>query len=293
MDCDCQRSLFNCEERVRRYLGVEQPDGSMDLAARDELLEKMTPLVEQIVRGGLKYQWQQDREDVAQEAFLKLLNPAKLRTWLDNPKRAPFCHWASVVVAHIVIDWQRELPSIIVEEPADPSSSHTFSDVQERAEQLRKAIIAGLAEFEFEWQLVFCMKFSYLEPCISDIGLTVKRSKEAVFFRLRKIKESLARRCGSLLSSEVKELELVGTCHPVKGFDQFEGVRRDHINNFLRTMLTARPIKEQLAFYLKYSPLAASLDELATHVRESKDTVQGWLADIEMQIKQLCSLDEC
>jgi hypothetical protein len=53
-------------------------------------------------------------------------------------------------------------------------------------------------------------------------------------------------------------------------------------------MLTVRPLKERLVFYMHYSPLATTLDRLAAHVQEDTDTVRGWLANIDEQIKQLC-----
>ena len=58
-------------------------------------------------------------------------------------------------------------------------------------------------------------------------------------------------------------------------------------------MLTARPLEEQFVFYMKYSPLAASPDLLAAHVREDKNTVRGWLANMEEEIKRLCRSERC
>ena len=97
MLCECQRNIFNCEENVQRFLGVGQHDGSMDLAARDELIANLTPLIERIVSSKLQGKWRQDRPSVVQETFLKLCDPAKLRTWLESPKRTWFCHWVVVV----------------------------------------------------------------------------------------------------------------------------------------------------------------------------------------------------
>ena len=114
MICECQRNIFNCEENVRRFLGVGRHDGSMDLAARDELIEKMTPLIERIVSSKLQGKWRQDRASVVQETFLKLCDPAKIRTWLESPKRTWFCHWVVVVAYHTAIDWIRHSDSASV-----------------------------------------------------------------------------------------------------------------------------------------------------------------------------------
>jgi RNA polymerase sigma factor (sigma-70 family) len=276
---------LNCEENVRRFLGVGRHDGSMDLAARDELMRQMMPRIERIVSSKLQGRWRQDRENVVQETFLKLCDPAKVRTWLESPKRTWFCHWAVVVAYHTAIDWIRRHSHF---EPLDADEkSQSPLDLQEQAEALRKAIIAALSEFELEWQLVFCMKFSYLEPCISDIVYSVKVCEKTVFNRLGETKERVARRCASLLSTAVAKVALVGTFHPVDGYDRLAQARRDQINDAIRTIVTARPLEEQLTFYMKYSPLAASLDELAAQVREDKDTVRGWLVRIEEEIKHL------
>jgi DNA-directed RNA polymerase specialized sigma24 family protein len=290
MICDCQLNLFNCEEKVRRFLGAGRPDGSMDLAARDELIEKMTPLVERIVASKLQGRWRQDRACAVQDTFLKLCDPAKLRTWLENPKRTWFCHWVAVVASHAAIDWVRRPDSASVggvDILPGAASTHASVELQELAERLRTEIIAGLFEFKWEWQLVFCMKFSYLEPSVSDIAHAVNVSEEAVFFRLRKIKERIACRCESLLSPAVAKAALVGTCHPVDGFNRLEPARRDQVNAAIRGLLAARPLKEQYAFSMKYSPLAVSPDLLAAQLQEDENTVRGWLATIEKEIQHL------
>jgi DNA-directed RNA polymerase specialized sigma24 family protein len=296
MICDCQRGLFNCEEHVRRFLGVGQPDGSMDLAARDELIEKMRPLAERLVGGALDGKWRQDRDAVVHETVLKLCDPGKIRTWWESPRRTWFCHWVAVVTYHTAIDWTRRSGpaaaggATVLSAAASPPAS---SGLAEQAEELRKAIIAALSEFECSWQLVFCMRFSYLEPCISDIARAVKVSEETVFFRLRKIKERVNHGCRQFLSPAVAKAELVGTRHPVDGFDRMDRDRRDRMNDAIRTMLEARPLKEQLAFHLMYSPMAASPDEIAVQVQEAKDCVLAWLANIEAEIKRLLPGEQC
>jgi RNA polymerase sigma factor (sigma-70 family) len=291
MICDCQRDIFNCEEDVRRFLGVGRRDGSADLAARDELVEKMTPLIQRIVSSKLQGKWRQDRDSVVQETFLKLCDPAKVRTWLESPKRTWFCHWVVVVAYHEAINWIRRHSHFDTLGSDEGAPSHV--DLQEQAEALRKAIIAALSECELECQLAFCMKFTYLEPCISDIARAVKMCEKTVFNWLSETKERVARRCASLLSSAVAKAALVGTFHPVAGFDRLERTRQDQINDDIVTMLIDRPAKEQLVFYMKYSPLAASLDELAAQVHEDKSTVREWLANIEAEIKRMFPPEHC
>jgi RNA polymerase sigma factor (sigma-70 family) len=268
----------------------------MDLAARDELIDNMTPLIERVVNSKLQGRWRQDRASVVQETFLKLCDPAKVRTWLESPKRTWFCHWVVVVAYHTAIDWIRRCDSVsvgaadVLPAATGPQTPH---ELQEQAEELRRAIIAALAEFELEWQLVFCMKYSYFEPCVSAIARAVNVAEETVFFRLRKIRERVACRCASLLSPAVAKVALVGIRHPMDGFDCLTRERRAQINDAIITMLTTRPLKEQFAFYMKYSPLAASVDLLAARVGEDKDTVCGWLANIEGEIKRLCQGEGC
>ena len=267
----------------------------MDLAARDELIEKMTPLIERIVGGKLQGKWRQDRESVVQETFLKLCNPAKIRTWLESPRRTWFCHWVVVVAYHVVIDWLNDHSRF---DPLGPDDgSQPPLDFQEQAEALRKAIIAALSELGMERQLVFCMKFSYFRPCVADIVRSVNSvsnvCEKTVFNWLGETKKHVASRVAKLLSSAVAKAALVGTLHPVAGFDRLERTRRDQINDAIITLLTARPIKEQLAFYMKYSPLAASLDELVAQVHEDKNTVRDWLANIEGEIKRLFPPEQC
>lgn len=173
MICDCQRNILNCEENVRRFLGVGRQDGSIDLAARDELIENMTPLIERIIASKLQNQWRQDRANVVQETYLKLCDPAKVRTWLESSKRTWFCHWVAVVAYNTAIDWIRRSDAVSLgKADALPgaTNSQTARDLQEQAEELRRAIIAATSEFELEWQLVFCMKFSYFEPSVADIA---------------------------------------------------------------------------------------------------------------------------
>ena len=291
MLCECQRNIFNCEENVQRFLGVGRHDGSMDLAARDELIANLTPLIERIVSSKLQGKWRQDRPSVVQETFLKLCDPAKLRTWLESPSErgsatgswlSPITPPSTGFAIPIPLPWAQSIYC------PQPPVRRRLTDCTNKPRNFARRSSPQLSEFELEWQLVFCMKYSYLEPCISDIARAVKVAKETVFFRLKKIKARVACRCAALLSPAVAKAALVGICHPVDGFDRFERDRRDQINDAIRTMLTTRPLKEQFIFYMKYSPLAAEPDLLAVRVGEDKDTVRGWLVDMEEEIKRLC-----
>jgi DNA-directed RNA polymerase specialized sigma24 family protein len=292
MICGCQHNLFNCEENVRRFLGVDHPDGSMDLAARDELLEKMRPLIEQIHRNKLRGWRRQDQDDAIQTTFTKLCNPAKMRTWWESPRRAKFCCWVAVIASHDAIDvlsHPRPPP-----DPPDSEGPDDPIDPMEQAEALRKAIINVLSKSELKLQLVFCMKYSYLDPCVADIAHAARVAERTVFNKLREIKEHIAHAVEHLASIDVARATLIGTRrYPLKGFEQLERARRDQINGAVVAMLATHPIKELLAFYTTYSPLAASLDEIATQVREHKDTVYGWLANIEEEIKRMSQLEPC
>jgi hypothetical protein len=107
------------------------------------------------------------------------------------------------------------------------------------------------------------------------------------------MKERVAGRCASLLSPAVAKVSLVGTCHPVDGFDRLEQNERDRMNESIRMMLATRPLNEQFAFYMTYSPLAAAPELLATRIGVDQETVRGWLANLEGEIKALCQVARC
>jgi DNA-directed RNA polymerase specialized sigma24 family protein len=305
--CGCQRYVFNCQENVRRFLGTNQREGSLDLPARNELIEQITPLIRGAVSRILKGTLIQDQEDVIQEAFLKLCDPAKLRSWFTNVDRSWFCYWAVVVAQHTAFDWarifsspsqvHRDLPPDEFEGGRAPGGDDgpTDEELLGRAERLRKAFVASLSKSPLEWQLVFCMRWSYFDPSTADIVRAVQTPERTVFFRLRRVLEDVARRCEGDLSREVAEARLIGTLHPLvdAGYYAWPQARRDQVNDGIRTMLAARPLKEQLVSYLKYSPLAPPPDELAAHVQEDGKTVRSWLANIEAAISRLCPLEQC
>lgn len=285
MTCDCQSRLFDCEDRVRRFLRATGETGNDGRGALDELIEKVTPLVERTV--SLKLQgnpWRDYRADAIQNTFVKLCDPERLGTWLESPRRSWFCHWAYVVAYHCALDVFRKPPSPrqLGDVAAKPAAS---VEMREQAARLRETINATLSEFDLEWRLVFYMRYSYLDIAISAIARAANLSKEAVFFRLRKMKKCIAGRCAALLSPEVSKIALAGTRHPVEGFERLEKVERDQLNGTINELLGAHPLKEQFAFYMKYSPLAPDVDSIALQIGENRDRVCGWLERIETQIK--------
>ena len=286
MKCDCQNGLFDCEDRVRRFLRASGEDSSDGRVALDGLIEKVTPLVERTVNLRLQGNpCRQRRGDAIQNTLVKLCTPEKLATWLENPQRSWFCHWVYVVAYRCALDVIGDTPSS--QAPDDIEANPTVTvDVGEQAIRLREAINTTLLEFDLEWRLVFCMKFSYIAPDISTIARAVKISKEAVFFRLRKMKERIAGCCDALLSPEILKIALVGVRHPVEEFERLEKkVERDRVNSRINELLGAHPMEKQFAFYAKYSPVSPSIDSIADQLGQDRDTVGRWLEQIETQIR--------
>jgi len=279
---------------VRRFLRAVGESGNDGHPALDELIARINPLVERTVNLKLRDNWwQQHRRDAIQETMAKLCDPKRLGAWLESPRHSWFCHWAVVVASRCAIDVFRRhfrsrevvgAPVDLADKPANPTIT---VDVREQAARLREAINVTLMEFELDWRLVFYMRFSYLDPCISAIARAADISDEAVFFRLRKMKKCIAGRCAQLLSAEVSKIALVGTGHPAEGFERLDKTQRDKLNSDANGLLSARPFKEQLAFYMKYSPLAPDLDSIADQVGEDREAVYDWLVQIETQIKRL------
>lgn len=294
MKCDCQRGLFDCEDRVRRFLRTSGESDNDGRAALDELIENINPLVERTVSLKLRgNRWRQHRADAVQETIAKLCDPERLGSWLGSPRRSWFCHWAVVVASRCAIDVfrgrsrSREVgvaPIDLADKLANPTET---VEAREQAAKLREAINATLLEFDLEWRLVFCMKFSYMAPDISTTAHAAAISEEAVFFRRRKMRERIACRCTALLSPDVLKIALVGTRHPVERFEHLEKADQDQVNSGINKLLGARPLKEQFAFYMKYSPLAPDVDSIADQIGEDRDEVCRWLERIETQIKRL------
>lgn len=290
MICDCQLGHFNCETRVRCFL-----EGNRDSSgtALDELIEKVRPLIWGVVNRRLRStQWWQDRGDVVQEVIAKLCNPSKIRTWLNEQERgrgAPFCHWVAPVAVNCVNDWLKKQRPVSSFPPGFEEQDRVASQdgLTEQAARLRQTIRSVLAEFELEWRLVYCMKFSYFEPAIADIADAQDIANETVHFRVKRIHKSIAARYSEPISPELARVALTGTRHPVEGFEQLQKPEKTRLNASIIQLLKDRPAKEQFAFYARYSPLALNHDTIAEQVGEERGTVCAWLRRIESQIGRL------
>jgi len=296
---ECQGNVVKCEDNVRRFLGTEQHEASMGLLARDELIDRMTPLIDRIVNGKLHGWLRQEREMARQEVILKLYNPAKIRTWWDDPRESWFCTWVAAVASHVVLDIfrrdkrKREREQQLGSENDAFDNRQSPDEIEKQAEALRQRILIALSTFEWEWQLAYCMKYSHLDTRNSDLERVVNRTEKTVIERLKAINAYIKRQCDSLLSDEVAQVMLAGTRHPWDGLDHCDRAKRDRVNDAIKMMIAARSLQEQLAFYLKYSPLAASLKEITERVGEDEDTVRGWLANIDRTIIDLCQHEHC
>ena len=295
MMCDCQSGFFDCEARVRRFLRDAEKESGDGRAARNDLIMKITPLVKSAVSLKLRgNRWQQQQQaDAVQETITKLCARRTLRTWLESPRRTWFCHWAVVAASRNAIDVyrgrsrSREVGATPGDLDGKPENPPPAAEVREQAERLCEGINTTLREFELGWQLVFYMRYSYMEPAISTIASAADISEESVFFRLRRMRQSIAERCIEFLSPDVSKIALTGTRHPVEGFDRLEKSDRDLVNGAINDLLLDKPFEEQLAFYMKYSPLAPTIDAIAAQLGEKSDTVFDWLDRIETQIKRL------
>lgn len=227
MNCDCQLDRFDCEARVRRFLGCDAEKGR---GALDELIAQVRPLICGVVNKKLfGTPWWQDRGDVVQEVVAVLCTPRKVQTWLDKQDRgdgAPFCHWVAPVAVNCVNNWIRaHLPP----DPPPPSSSGRYDgevtpnklgDDEEQAKALRQTIIATLREFPWDWQLVFCMKCSYVEPTLAEIEHAAGLKESTIFFRFKKMCLRIRCRYARPISNELGKISLVGVRHPVATFDR-------------------------------------------------------------------------
>ena len=286
MTCDCQSKLFDCEDRVRRFLRTTGENSRNGRVALDELIEKVTPVVERTVSLTLRSNpWRQRRGDAIQNTFVKLCAPEKLATWLEGPRRSWFCHWVYAVAYRCAIDMINDpfKPQPLGETTANATAA---IDAQEQAVQLRKVINTTLLEFDLEWRLVFYMRFSCLGPDRSTIARAARIAKETVSFRLRKMKERIAGRGGALLSPEVRKVTLVGVRHPVEEYERLEKKdERDKVNININALLRTCPLEKQFAFYAKYSPLSPDIESIADQLGQDSDTVGRWIEQIELQIR--------
>jgi hypothetical protein len=290
MICDCQLGHFDCEERVRCFLGRDAEKGR---GALDELIEKVNPLICGVVNRKLRNtSWWQDRGDVVQEIVAVLCNPRKVQTWLDKQDHgegAPFCHWVAPVAVNCVNDWiKRQL--LIPPRPSGsdggdgPDESGGLKEKEEQAKRLRETIRATLPEFPLDWQLVFCMKHSYVEPTIADIERAAGVKERAIFYRFDKMCNRIKCQYAEPISQELAKIVLVGTRHPVEKYDGLAKTDQVKLNESINQLLAACPQKEQFGFYARYSPLALEAEAIARLVDENAETIQAWLRRLETQV---------
>jgi len=290
MICDCQLGCFDCEQRVRCFLGRNPDRGRIAL---NELIEKVKPLIWGVVNRKLRStRWWQDRGDVVQEIIAALCNPHKMQTWLDKQDRgegAPFCHWVAPVAVNCANDWIRRQKPISSLPPGFDRDDEpgTQGGLNEQAVKLREAIRATLPEFPLDWRLVFCMKFSYVDPTVADIERSADLKERAVFYRLGKMYERIACHYADPISPELAKIVLVGTRHPVDDYDGLPQSDQVKLNQSINELLAACPIKERFAFYARYSPLALETGAIADQVDEGVETVCDWLRRLDTQVRQI------
>ena len=291
MICDCQLGCFNCEQRVRCFLGDNPEQGRIAL---DELIEKVKPLICGVVNRKLRSTgWWQDRGDVVQGIIAILCNPDRMRPWLEKQDRgegAPFCHWVAPVAVNGVNDWiRRQRPMPPLPPDFDPDDGpDPQGGLNEQAAKLREVIRAALLEFPLDWRLIFCMKWSYVEPTIAVIMRSTGLSERTVFYRLGKMYERISCRYTDPISPELAKIVLVGTRHPVAEYNGLPKPAQVKLNGAINQLLAAcPPLKQQFAFFSRYSPLALEVGAIAHQVGEDEQAVRDWLCRLETQIREL------
>jgi RNA polymerase sigma factor (sigma-70 family) len=132
--CDCPP--YDCAGRVSRYLAGQREAG-------DELVQKFTPLVRQIVQRVLGPERQMEWEDACQAIFLRLFT--NLDKW---ERRCPFCKWLAVVAARRAIDVTRTAESL------NQLPLQDLADARQGTAQaeLLESIAAALAGFPPLWR---------------------------------------------------------------------------------------------------------------------------------------------
>ncbi|NQU22473.1 MAG: sigma-70 family RNA polymerase sigma factor, partial [Candidatus Nealsonbacteria bacterium] len=253
-NCLCKDGLFDCEDAVRRYLAG-------DFVALEELIERMTRLIELVVYKVIQGRNQQHkREDAIQDTFVKICDRKKLRTWWEGrgKQRRSFCKWLSVVTHNCAVDQLKPPPP--PPHPPEPIRPYTRPELEDLAERLIECMLSVLKEYPFDWQLTFLMKYSYLNPTIPEIAAHVKKVETAVHYRKRAILRRIREQSGSLFSPYLAEVKLEGTRHPADGFEHLAPEQQDGTNQRINRLLLDYDLKQQLAFYMRFSPLAPSAD---------------------------------
>jgi DNA-directed RNA polymerase specialized sigma24 family protein len=289
MNCDCQLGRFDCEKRVRCFLG--------GYGALDELVKQVTPLIAVIVNRKLRStSWREDREDVIQEVVAVLCKPPKLQTWLDKQDQgrgAPFCHWVAVVAANCTDEWIRKQkltsslpPGFDPDGKPDPGTGLNKED-EEQAKGLRETIRATVADCPRDWQLVFYMRWSYVEPTTADIQRAAGLSERAVFWRLREMYERINLNYGQPVSKELGKVVLVGILHPAGNYDYLAKSDQIKLNESINRLLATRPQEQQLAFYARYSPLALEAEAIGRVIDKDPAIVHDWIERLESEVSHL------
>ncbi len=297
--CECQLGQFDCESLVRQFLAVDRDGGGLDQEAMGKLIEKLEPNVRLAVSRILRpFGLGRLVDDAVQETLLKLCRPEKTRTWWEASPRPRFCVWVYVVAANTARDLLRketggpeivaDCSHIAADEPGDEQGAG------DARRQLRGLIIRRLAQLPVDWQLVFYMRFAYTEPSTAEVASALGVSEETVFYRLREIKKRVARHCPLLSVPGIEDQAPVGRLHPFPGFDTLPRAKQAAVNLSINgKVLAPRPLPEKLAFYMRYSPLAVEVHEMAPILQETQDRVNQWLVAMEGEIRALCVGEGC
>ncbi|MCS7305993.1 MAG: sigma-70 family RNA polymerase sigma factor [Thermoguttaceae bacterium] len=274
----------NSQDLVRRFLDHDE------LAARDELIAKVLPTLQGVVRRLCQWRGRPDlMEDAVQETVLKLCDKQRLRQWYGRQPRPPFCAWAAVVAAHTAIDvvrdrWKSKVAPVAQEVPTE---AFPGGPVQQRelAARFRAVALEAVSEFPLDHQLVFFMEFSYLEPTIEQIAASAGISRRTVFDWRGKMLGRIAWRCQQLLAMGLDTHPLGGPLHPVAGFDRLDKAHQKGHNARIHDLLCTQPMPQKTAFYMKYSALALNASEISQLLNHPVETITQWITNLEEQIR--------
>jgi len=280
----------NSQDLVQRFVEAE------DLAARDDLIAKMLPIIQRVAHRICQQWWSRPEgvEDAVQETVLKLCQKERLCQWLQRQPRPPFCAWVSVVAAHTTVDVLRDRASRKLLPPVMEVSSEKFPggpmQQGEWAARLRQQMLDVLSEFPLAYQLIFFMDFSYLEPTIEQMAASAGISCRTVFNWRMEVLSRIAWRCKELLLAGMEECPFVGIRHPRPDFESLGRPKQKKLNHQINEYLCSQPVPFKTTFYMKYSVLALEEPEIARLVAYPPVTIRQWLASLEEQIRHLPEL---
>ena len=292
MQRDCNQCGLDCTGVVQRYLDAGTDHASRQ-KARNRLLENIHPLIERVVQQAIwNKSFRELRHDAVQNTIVKLCDPAKVRTWFDNPRRARFCCWAAVVARYCAIDVLRSAKPTGTQPPDGNLPSVALNPVQlaeqkELSKKIRKAARGCLAEFPVAWQLVFFMRYSYLKPTIAEIMDAVGRKDSAIHDQHNAILQKVRAYVSSRELFQAASAPLVGGRHPLKNYELLDREQQKTANRDINSTLLGFTVKEQAVFYMKYSPLTEDDATMAKQfalpekeVREILQRIKGKLRDL-------------